>query len=211
MSDPFLGQITMFANYYAPNNWAFCSGAILPVNQHSALYSLLGTAYGGNGTSSFGIPNLISRMPVGSSDMGNNNTGLQQFVRGQMAGQQYKSLQNHELPSHTHAATFTPHDPTGNDVTVSVTTETGEKATPAAGDYLAQASDLPGQDKPEQIFKSSPTPSSLVNLGGVSGGGNTGGTVTIGNTGSGQHFSMVNPFTAVNFCISLAGTYPSHS
>ncbi len=64
MSDPFIGEITMFAGNFAPRGWAFCNGQLLSISQHTALFSILGTTYGGNGQTTFALPNLQGRVPV---------------------------------------------------------------------------------------------------------------------------------------------------
>jgi len=107
--DPFIGEIRMFAGNFAPQGWALCSGQILPISQNEALYSLIGTQYGGDGQSTFGLPDLRSRVPV---HQGPN------FIIGSPAGAETVSLTADQLPQHTHtlqgstdAATGTqPHD-----------------------------------------------------------------------------------------------------
>ncbi|GLX80156.1 microcystin dependent MdpB family protein [Thalassotalea insulae] len=209
MSEPFYGQIQLFGFNYAPRGWAFCNGATLSVSQNTALFSLLGTAYGGDGRTNFKLPNLTSRSPVGFN-MG-NGPGLETFDLGEMHGQQTHTLTQQQMPSHTHGATFTPVGGS-NAAQVQVTTDKGDKSTPDHGDYLAAPSDIPGPDAPEKMFNSSPSSGSLVLLGGVSGGGaSAGGTVTVEITGSSQAFSLLNPFTAVNFSIALTGIFPSRN
>jgi microcystin-dependent protein len=97
--DPFVGQILMVAFNFAPNGWALCNGQILPIYQNQALFSLLGTQFGGNGTSTFALPDLQGRVPVhmGNSD-GNN------YVIGQVGGAESVTLSINNLPSHNHTA-----------------------------------------------------------------------------------------------------------
>jgi microcystin-dependent protein len=98
MSEPFLAEIRMVGFNFAPRGWAFCDGQILPINQNQALYSLLGTAYGGDGRTSFALPDLRGRTPVhvGTSAGGNP------FVWGQKTGAERHSLTRGEMPPHTH-------------------------------------------------------------------------------------------------------------
>ena len=209
MSEPFYGQIQLFGFNYPPHGWAFCNGSTLAVNQNAALFSLLGTAYGGDGRTSFGLPNLTSRSPVGFN-MG-NGYGLTTYNLGEMHGQQSHTLNQQQMPQHSHNASFTPVGG-GSSAQVQITTDAGNKSIPSHGDYLAAPSDLPGPDAPEKMFNSSPSSGSLVLLGGVTGGGaSAGGTVTVGNTGGSQAFSILNPFTAVNFSIALTGIFPSRN
>jgi microcystin-dependent protein len=95
MSTPFLGEIMLISFNFAPKGWAFCNGQLLPINQNDALFSLLGTTYGGNGTTNFALPNLQGRMPV---HVGNN------FVLGQSGGEELVTLNQGELAAHTHPA-----------------------------------------------------------------------------------------------------------
>ncbi|MGN6608169.1 MAG: phage tail protein [Jatrophihabitans sp.] len=101
MTDPFLGEIRMFAGSYAPYGWAFCAGQLLPISQNTALFSLLGTYYGGNGTSNFALPNLNGSVPVGQGQ----GPGLSDRVLGETGGAEAVGLLVGEMPSHTHQAT----------------------------------------------------------------------------------------------------------
>jgi microcystin-dependent protein len=96
MSTPFLGQITLFSFDFAPKGWALANGQLLPINQNQALFSLLGTFYGGNGTTNFQLPNLQGRVPI------HQGSG---YAIGQSSGTENVTLLTSELPSHTHAAT----------------------------------------------------------------------------------------------------------
>jgi microcystin-dependent protein len=98
MASPFLGEIRMFGGNFAPRGWAFCNGQILPISQNTALFSLLGTTYGGNGTSTFALPNLQSRVPVHWG----TGAGLSSYVIGQQAGQENVTLLQSQMPAHTH-------------------------------------------------------------------------------------------------------------
>ena len=91
--DFFLGQIEIYGFNFAPRGWAQCTGAILPIAQNTALYSLIGTYYGGNGQTTFGLPDLRSRTPIGFD--GN-------FPLGAMAGTENVTLVNSQMPQHTH-------------------------------------------------------------------------------------------------------------
>lgn len=104
MSEPFLGQITMFAGNFAPRGWAFCNGQLLPISSNSALFSLLGTNYGGDGRTTFGLPDLRGRVPVnsGSSGVGSAGPGLTARRLGEQGGSERVTLTTNQLPSHTH-------------------------------------------------------------------------------------------------------------
>jgi microcystin-dependent protein len=110
MAEPFLSEIKVFSFNYAPKGWALCNGQLLPINQNQALFALLGTTYGGNGQTTFGLPDLRGRAPIHS---GNGHT------LGERAGQESHTLALTELPQHTHAvdASSSPGNnvvPTGN-------------------------------------------------------------------------------------------------
>lgn len=94
--EPFIGEIMMFGGNFAPKGWAYCDGQILPIAQNTALFSLLGTTYGGNGKTTFGLPNLIGRMPI---HRGERNP------LGASGGEETVTLTAQQIPSHTHALT----------------------------------------------------------------------------------------------------------
>jgi microcystin-dependent protein len=102
MYEPFLGSIMLFAGNFPPRNWAFCNGQLLSIQQNTALFSLLGTNYGGNGVSTFGLPDLRGRAPmhVGASP----GPGLSPRALGQLSGEESVTLLLSEIPNHAHAA-----------------------------------------------------------------------------------------------------------
>jgi microcystin-dependent protein len=97
--ETFLGQILLVAFNFAPKGWALCNGQLLPINQNQALFSLLGTYYGGDGRTNFALPNLQGRVPL---HMGSN--GMANHVIGSLGGAEGVALTVNNLPSHTHAA-----------------------------------------------------------------------------------------------------------
>ena len=115
MSEAFLGEIRAVAFGYAPRGWALCNGAILPIAQNTALFSLLGTTYGGNGQTTFALPDLQGRLAVGSGQ----GPGLSPYDLGQQGGTETYTLQQSEMGSHTHTMVCTSAagstiDPTNN-------------------------------------------------------------------------------------------------
>lgn len=100
MSDPFLGEIRIFGGNFAPTGWATCDGQLLSIAQNTALFSLLGTSYGGDGKVTFALPNLQGSAPL---HQGQGN-GLSEYFMGQKGGEQYVTLQQVEMPYHTHSA-----------------------------------------------------------------------------------------------------------
>jgi microcystin-dependent protein len=93
VSEPFLGEIKIMSFNFPPKGWAFCNGQFLPINQNQALFSLLGTMYGGNGQTTFALPNLQGRVPIHFTDG---------FIQGQSAGEQVHTVTSAEMPAHTH-------------------------------------------------------------------------------------------------------------
>jgi microcystin-dependent protein len=100
MADPFLGQISIFSFPFAPKGWAFCNGQILSIAQNQALFSLLGTTYGGNGITTFGLPNLQSRTQVSQGQ----GPGLSPYTLGQVGGEAAHTLITAEMAPHSHGA-----------------------------------------------------------------------------------------------------------
>ena len=99
MSEPFLGQLSLTAINYAPYGWALCQGQLLSISQNSALFSLLGTSFGGDGRVTFGLPDLRGRVPVGAGQ----GPGLTPRQLGETAGEELHLINMGELPIHTHA------------------------------------------------------------------------------------------------------------
>jgi microcystin-dependent protein len=115
MSDPFIGEIKLVAFGYAPKGWALCNGQLLPINQNQALFSLLGTMYGGNGQTNFALPDLRGRVPL--------HVG-QRFSQGQVVGEPAHTLTLSELPQHLHAVSATSAGATTEAPSTSVTLAT---------------------------------------------------------------------------------------
>jgi microcystin-dependent protein len=98
MAEPFLGEIRLFAGNFAPKGWALCEGQLMPLAQNTALFSLLGTYYGGDGKTTFALPDLRGRVPIGQGD----GQGLTPRTLGESAGESAVSLLTTEMPIHTH-------------------------------------------------------------------------------------------------------------
>jgi len=98
MSNPFVGEIRMFAGNFAPRSWAFCDGQLLAINQNDALFSLFGTFYGGDGRTTFGLPDLRGRVPIHRG----TGPGLTPRSQGHKAGTETATASVGQLPSHTH-------------------------------------------------------------------------------------------------------------
>ncbi len=137
MAEPFLGEIRIFSFNFPPKGWAQCNGQLLPISQNPALFSLLGTTYGGNGQTTFGLPNQQGRTPV------HTGNGIQ---LGQAAGEQAHTLTLGELPAHTHAVSVlgvaaTASNPSGTRV---LARSAGAAAYGAAANLVAMAANALG-------------------------------------------------------------------
>ena len=100
MADPYYGEIRIFPFNFAPANWAFCNGQLIPISQNTALFSILGTNFGGNGQTTFALPNLQDRAPLHPGQ----GTGLTQRFVGESSGQSTVTLAQQQIPAHTHQA-----------------------------------------------------------------------------------------------------------
>ncbi len=100
MAEAFVGQIIMFAGTYAPEYWLECDGSLIPIAEYSTLYTVIGTTYGGDGVSTFGLPDLRGRMPIHRGQ----RTGASMFFQGQTGGAETVTLTEAQMPAHTHAA-----------------------------------------------------------------------------------------------------------
>ncbi len=121
MADPFVAEIRMFPFNFAPQGWAWCDGQLLPLSQNTALFSLLGTTYGGDGKSTFALPDLQGRSPMHPGQ----GPGLSLHDLGESGGTETVSLLESEIPSHSHAANFS--------------AQVGDYATPGPNRNLATA------------------------------------------------------------------------
>jgi microcystin-dependent protein len=128
VAEPFLGSIIIFGGNFAPRGWAFCAGQLLPINQNTALFSLLGTTYGGNGQTTFALPDLRGRAPIGFGQ----GPGLSNYDLGQQGGVENVTLTIPELAAHTHTQPAS---------TAEETTNRPSNAFPAKGGVYAGTSD----------------------------------------------------------------------
>ena len=126
MSDPFVAEIRMFGFNFAPTGWAFCNGQLMPISQNTALFSLLGTVYGGDGKSTFALPDLVDRAPLDFQQ----GPGLSYRQLGEEAGVPYVTLLTSEMPAHTHQflATNSPADVSSPTATTALARSTGKAA-----------------------------------------------------------------------------------
>lgn len=187
-ANPYLGEISIFGGNFAPRGWAFCKGQLLPISSYSALFSLLGTFYGGDGRTTFGLPDLTARVAVG---YGQGNHGLSYYNIGQMGGEEKHTLQITEVPSHGHTAS--------SNSKLFGQSAPGDDDTLGAGVSLAS-----GSNTGSEVF-SGDAPNTEMNASSVVT------TTTVQNQGGGQSHNNIQPYTAINYIIALEGIYPSRS
>lgn len=118
MSEPYLGEIRLFGFNFPPRNWSKCDGAILPISQNQALYSLLGTTYGGDGRTSFALPDLRGRVPISFSSS---------YPQGQKSGSETVTLTVAQMPAHTHTLRANGSDSSGTSPNDQVLANTGSE------------------------------------------------------------------------------------
>lgn len=192
MADPFIGEIRMVGFNFAPRGWALCDGQLLAISQFSALFSLLGTMYGGDGRVTFGLPDLRGRCPVG---MG-NGPGLTPIIQGQKAGVENVTILSTQMPSHIHTATAS--------ATFSVAgTPSNAVATPSTTNNILGASQAGGPPSAAIWSDQQNDPVTLGNTETVS--------VTVQPTGGSEPLPIRNPFQGQNFVIALEGIFPSRN
>jgi microcystin-dependent protein len=184
MSDQYLAEIRIFGFPFAPAGWALCNGQILPISQNTALFSLLGTTYGGNGTSNFGLPNLMGNIPL---HIGRNQPGpgLSVYDLGEMGGTPNVTLLPTEMPAHTHSPVVTTVDGT---------------VTTAANNQPARAFTGNIQDFTEGLFYSSVTTPQIQLP-----------QQTLGLAGGSLPHNNMMPTLFVTYCIALRGAFPARN
>ncbi len=176
-----IAQILLFAGTFAPKNWAYCNGQLIPIAQNTALFSLLGTTYGGDGRVNFGLPDLRGRVAIGAGQ----GPGLSNYVLGQVAGSETVTLTTANMPAHIHPATAT--------VSVGVS---GAGATADDPDgALLTTTNAP--------FYATGAPGG--HLGGVTA------SATTGPTGNNQPVNIMPPYLALNYVICMYGIFPSRN
>jgi len=204
--ETFIGQIAMFGFNFNPRSWAKCDGQLLAISQNEALFSLLGTMYGGDGRTTFGLPDMRGRLPV---HQGNGNaTGIDNTRIGQKGGGNTQNLSQAQLPSHNHQTAAT-------NGTIKLADQAGDSPNAynvgaAAPNFFAKsAKDDDDNSKGDLVYKDASNSPTFNNN--YVAGGHVQPTITFGNTGNSQSFSIIQPALAVNFCIALFGVYPSRS
>lgn len=184
MADPFVAEIRIFNFNFAPKGWAMCDGQLLPLSQNTALFSLLGTVYGGNGKSNFALPDLQGCVPMHPGQ----GPGLSQHALGETGGSDTVTLLESEIPSHSH----TLHASDGADT---FAPENHYLATLPAKTVLGVAKAEP------KLYASNPLTDKQTQLKYDS----------LNLAGGDQPHNNLQPYLTLNFCIALQGVFPPRS
>jgi microcystin-dependent protein len=176
-----IAEIRMFAGNFNPRSWFFCQGQLLSIAQNTAFFSLLGTTYGGDGQTTFGIPDFRGRVAVGTGQ----GPGLPSYQLGEMAGTNSVTLTTGNLPAHNHPLTGTVNQTANNDA--GGLGDTPGNGRLGAGNFFTAASDA--------VVNMAPMVSTLA----------------VGITGSSQPVSTMPPYTGMNYIICSEGIYPSRN
>lgn len=179
--EPFIGQVQLFAFNFAPKDWAFCNGQLMSIAQNQALFSLIGTTYGGDGVTTFALPDLRGRVP---NHFG-QGPGLNSYEMGQVSGTETVTLIQTQMPTHTHPMMV-------SNQTASVSDPTGHVLAASTG-----LDSLSGATVTVHTYGTNPT--------GVAS------PQTIGIAGGNQSHNNMQPYLTMNYCIALYGIYPSRT
>ena len=186
-----IGEIKMFGGNFAPRSWALCEGQLLSISANTALFSILGTTFGGDGRTTFALPDMRGRVPMGPG----TGPGLSPRRLGEKGGTETDTLTVAQLPAHNHAAS-------GNlanaQATPQALADAGTSEDPT-GAFMAASS------SGDKIFASNQD----ANMAPVPVSGSV--QITVANTGGNQPINNVQPYLAVNFIICLQGIFPSRS
>jgi microcystin-dependent protein len=203
--DPFIGEIRWVGFNFAPRGWAECNGQIMSISQNTALFSLLGTTYGGNGQTTFALPDMRGRVMV-HVGMG---PGLSNRDLGEVGGAEVHTLSVNELPAHDHALGTHAHDIPELSFGLRASSAAATSVS-AAGNVLATATVIGnGNPKVTQIYNAGPADVSL-GTGGMTAASATGpATGMTSSAGGGQPHSNMQPFLALKCIIAIEGIFPS--
>jgi len=180
MSEPFLGQITVYPYTFPPRGWLDCSGQLLPIQQYTALFSLLGTAYGGDGRVTFGLPDLQGRVSVGQGQL----LGGGDYQMGETSGAESVPLNIQSMPAHSHGISANTANGTTNNPAGMIL------ATPQVGGGRAPAADK------GNIYNPATPDTPLA-------------ASSITPTGGSQPHNNIQPSLVLRYCISMQGIFPA--
>lgn len=185
MDEAYIGSIVLFAGNFAPRGWAFCDGSLLPINQYSAVFAILGTTYGGNGQTNFGLPDLRGRVPAHANN-GQAGPGVNAIQLGEKAGINNTTLTLGNMPMHTHS--------------LAATSVQGTVSSPA-GNMLASSVGSLEDGTPTVVNEYAPVGGPVVPMA----------PNAITPSGGSQPFSVMQPYLGLNYIICLEGIFPSRN
>ena len=177
--DPFIGEIKMFAGTFAPNGWFFCDGSILPINQYQAFFAIIGTTYGGDGVTTFKLPDLRGRTAIHSGN--GQGINVSRYQLGQIGGTENVTISTLQMPAHTHTIKAVSADAT---------------ALQPTNAYPATSPGDPVSGTGVNIY-SDATPDVTLNVNSVT------------PAGGSQPLNVVTPYLGLNFIIAWTGVFPS--
>lgn len=181
-AEPFIGEIKVFGFNFPPQGHMTCEGQIMPIAQNTALFALIGTIYGGNGQTTFALPDLRGRAPIGQGQ----GPGLPSYFIGELGGNTTATLLTSNMPIHNHAAT-------GINVRIPVTSASEDSS--ATNNYIGNAVN--------DTFGPAASPTNSLGAPVVSG--------TTAIAGGSQPFSIMNPYLTINYSIAIYGIFPSRN
>lgn len=195
--EPYLASLLLFAGNFAIRGWATCSGQIIGIAQNTALFSLIGTTYGGNGQTTFALPDLRGRAPIGQGQ----GPGLPTYTLGQVGGMISTTLTIANMPMHNHPA-----DAGTLVATPSASTAAATTKTPAAGMVPATLPSIGSGPSatPVNGYAAQDNTTTLAP-------GKVSGSVNVGIAGGSQPFSILNPYLVMNYLIATEGVFPSRN
>jgi microcystin-dependent protein len=191
--EPFIGQIILVPYNFAPRGWAFCNGLILPIAQNTALFSLLGTTYGGNGQTTFGLPDLRGRVALSSGQ----SPGTSVYELGQIAGAESVVLNVTQLPQHSHSFALGSLAATAN-----VKNAAGNSRSPVGAMPAIEAAGVTATYSNDALATAGAMAPGAISLSGAA---------TVGAAGGNQPFEILQPYLTLNYCIALQGIFPSRN
>jgi microcystin-dependent protein len=190
MSQPYVGQIILVGFNFAPSGFFPCDGRLLPISEYETLFNLIGTTYGGDGQNTFALPDLRGRLPIGVG----SGPGLSSYVIGETLGVESVTLTVNQVPAHTHGI-----DVSGMTAAVACKTGPGNSQSPVGNVPAGEASGvtMPYSSRTPDVAMAAPLAAAT--------------TPATGLTGGTSPHDNLQPYAALQYCISLFGIYPSQT
>ncbi|MCF2873311.1 MULTISPECIES: phage tail protein [unclassified Tenacibaculum] len=204
----FLGEVKMFAGNFAPRGWAICNGQLMAISSNTALFSILGTTYGGDGRTTFALPDFRGRVAISP---GRHPGSLYDWRLGQRTGAETTVLTLLNLPAHTHAAAVTGLAATASaSISIPASTETGNTSEPGNNVILSLGEVNKNQNE-LNMYSTETADASLKPFNVPVNVSLSGGTVTVSPTGNNAPFNNIQPVQVINYIICTQGVFPSRN